>query len=266
MARNKKRALFLASLLLMAAIIVVPAAKTQAAAISPVLSTNFNLNIDIGGDEGNPGQTASALQILFLLSIIALAPSILLMMTSFPRFLVSLHFLRSALGTQQMPPNQILISLAIFLSIFLMRNQITEINDKALKPYSAGEITQQEAIDNAIKPLREFMLTQVAQGDIDLFANMADTPYSIHDADTIPNTVLIPAFMIGELTKAFTIGVLIFVPFIVIDMVVASTLMAMGMMMLPPAMISLPFKILLFVLVDGWNLTLGRVFESFLRR
>jgi flagellar biosynthetic protein FliP len=229
--------------------------------IEPVL-----LSITVGVSEtADQAQTASSLQMIFLLSLIALVPSLILMITSFPRFLISFHFLRSALGTQQMPPNQILIALALFLTFFLHAQDFKTMYDDALMPYSRGEISQEEAIEVGIDPFREFMFGQVEQKDIDLFARIADKPYNIEDKSSVPNTVLIPAFMVGEMTKAFKIGMLIYIPFIVIDMVVASTLMAMGMMMLPPAMISLPFKIMLFVMIDGWNLFISEVFNTFNR-
>jgi len=229
------------------------------------VSSSPSISLSLGGGEGNPQQTAAAFQSLLLVSIIALAPSILLMMTCFPRFTISLHFLRSALGTQQMPPNQVLVSLAIFLSVFMMRTEISEINENALKPFAAGQITQEQAVEEAMIPLRGFMVKHVSQKDINLFADMANVRYEKSDPDTIPNTVLIPAFMLSELSAGFKIGAIIFIPFIVIDMVVAATLMSMGMMMLPPTMISLPFKIILFVLADGWNLTIGSIFNAFSR-
>ena len=236
----------------------------------PVGSTSMiNITIGTGEDANNQQQIATTLQILLLVSLIAVAPSILLMMTCFPRFLISLHFIRNALGTQQMPPNQILVSIALFLSLFLMRDQLNEINTNALQPFARSEITQEIAIDRALSPLRDFMFSQAEKNDVELFAKMAgyeiqyDSTNLVVNQDDVPSTVLIPAFMIGELTKGFKIGVIIYIPFIVIDMVVASTLMAMGMMMLPPAMISLPFKLILFVMVDGWSFTIGHIYQTF---
>lgn len=204
----------------------------------------------------------SSLQILFILTLISLAPSILMMMTSFTRILVVLHFVRSALGTQQTPPNQILIGLALFITLFIMSPVITEINENALQPYSQGEITQDEAIQTGIAPLREFMLNQVKDKDLKLFLDIAGVT-TINSYDDIPTETLIPAFIISELRTSFIIGFMIYIPFIIIDMVVASTLMSMGMMMLPPVMISLPFKLLLFVAADGWTLIIGELVKSF---
>jgi flagellar biosynthetic protein FliP len=214
----------------------------------------------------NPKEVATSLQILFILTIISLAPSILIMMTSFTRIIVVLHFLRSALGTQQIPPNQVLIGLALFLTFFLMGPTFSQINEQALKPYTAGQISQQEAIERTMEPVRDFMSRQVRKSDVNLFMGIAKME-PIQDTENIvskvPTRVLIPAFIISELKTGFMVGFLIYVPFIVIDMVVASTLMSMGMMMLPPVMISLPFKILLFVMVDGWNLVIGQLVQTF---
>lgn len=186
------------------------------------------------------------------------------MVTSFTRILVVLHFIRSALGTQTTPPNQILVGLALFITFFIMSPVITQINTEAVQPLSKGEITQEQALEVGLEPLRNFMFEQTNKKDLKLFLNIAD--YSSEDitkVDDIPTTVLIPAFIISELRTAFIIGFIIYLPFIVIDMVVASTLMSMGMMMLPPTTISMPFKILLFVLVDGWNLIIGEVVKTF---
>jgi len=204
----------------------------------------------------------SSLQILFILTLISLSPSILMMTTSFTRVLVVLHFVRSALGTQQTPPNQILIGLALFITLFIMSPIITEINVNALQPYSQGEITQDQAIQAGIKPLREFMLKQVKDKDLKLFLDIAGVE-TVESYDDIPTETLIPAFIISELRTSFIIGFMIYIPFIIIDMVVASTLMSMGMMMLPPVMISMPFKLLLFVAADGWTLIIGEVVKSF---
>lgn len=222
-------------------------------------ATMFNpltISVDLGQTGVDP-----TLQILFLVTLIALLPSILMMLTCFTRVIISLHFLRSALGTQQMPPNQILIGIALFVTIFLMGPTFSEINETAIIPYSEGQMSQQEFLETAMVPIREFMLTEVSDQDIALFANLDGQTYET--IDDVPNRVLIPAFMLGELTKGFIIGFVIYIPFLVIDMVVASILMAMGMMMLPPAMISLPFKILFFVLVDGWSLLLENIIKSF---
>ncbi len=219
--------------------------------------TPATISFDLGGNSG----VDPTLQILFLVTVITLLPSILMMLTCFMRIIISLHFLRSALGTQQMPPNQILIGIALFVTIFLMGPTFTEINRTAIVPYSEGRMTQTQFIETAMEPIREFMLPQVEEKDVALFAKLDGQTYT-SNAD-VPNRVLIPAFMLGELTKGFFIGFIIYIPFLVIDMVVASILMAMGMMMLPPAMISLPFKILFFIMVDGWSLLLEGVILSF---
>ena len=224
-----------------------------------------NINIDIG-QTTDPSEVTSSLQMIFLLTILALAPSILVMMTAFTRIIITLHFLRSALGTQQMPPNQVLIGLALFLTLFIMAPTFEAVNNEAIKPYSAAEISQEVAIEKGMYPIKEFMLAQTRDVDLKLFADIAKMPPIQEGEDmvsAIPSTVLIPAFIINEIRAGFMIGFLIFIPFIVIDMVVASTLMSMGMMMLPPAMIALPFKILLFILVDGWNLVIGQLTQTF---
>jgi flagellar biosynthesis protein FliP len=225
----------------------------------------FNFNLSTNGEGSG---IASTLQIVILLTVISIAPSLLLMVTSFTRIIVVLHFVRSALATQTTPPNQVLIGLALFLTVFIMGPVFTQINNDAIKPLSKGEITQEEAFEKGMKPIREFMFKQVKDRpqDIKLFmdiANIGDANISVYKLDDIPNSVLIPAFMISELRKAFIIGFLLYIPFIIIDMVVASTLMSMGMMMLPPTTISMPFKILLFILADGWNLIIGNVVKTF---
>jgi len=220
-----------------------------------------SIGVDVGVAE--TGQdVVSSLQMLFFVTIIALAPSILMMMTSFTRIIIVLHFLRSALGTQQTPPNQILIGLALFLTFFIMGPVFSEANTQGLQPYAAGEISQEEAIQLSMDPFRDFMFRQVEEKDLALFMKIGQIE-KVSTKEEIPSTVLIPAFIISELKTAFQIGFLIYIPFIVIDMVVASTLMSMGMMMLPPVMISLPFKILLFIMVDGWNLIIGELIKTF---
>lgn len=219
----------------------------------------FNFNVDTG-EEGK-GLSAT-LQMLLVITLISLAPSILIMVTSFTRILIVLHFVRSALGTQSTPPNQILIGLALFLTLFIMQPVFSNINEAAIQPLSRGEITQEEAFTAGAAPLREFMLNQTKPKDIKLFMDIAeiDTVDSLED---LPITVIIPSFIISELRTAFIMGFLIYIPFIVIDMVVASTLMSMGMMMLPPTTISMPFKILLFIMADGWNLIIGELVKTF---
>lgn len=229
----------------------------------PVSLPNVELKV---GTAETPEQINRSLQILILLNLIAISPYLLLMLTTFPRILITFHFLRSAMATQQMPPNQILIALTLFLTFFTMGPTLTTINKVALQPFSKGEITQSVAIEKAMEPIREFMFKQVEIEDINLFSSLAKLPQYANKEEMVkklPNYVLIPSFMLGELTKAFKIGVILFIPFIVIDMVVASTLMAMGMMMLPPAMISLPFKILFFIMVDGWRLVIEGVILTF---
>ena len=220
-------------------------------------------NVNIGVEAANnPRDVALSLQILLTLTVLALAPSILVLMTSFTRIIVVLSFLRSALAVQQMPPNQVLIGLALFLTYFTMNPYFDQINKNALQPYLEGKISQTAAFSEAVKPLREFMFKQTRENDLALFVNLSEAPRP-NGPEDVPTTTLIPAFVISELKTAFQIGFLIYVPFIVIDMVVASTLMAMGMMMVPPVMISLPFKILLFILVDGWHLVVRSLITSF---
>ncbi len=218
----------------------------------------FTLTFD--GDDGN---FTATLRMLLVLTIITLSPSILIMLTSFTRCVIVLHFVRAAIGTNTAPPNQVLIGLALFLTLSIMSPVITDITANAIDPFDAGEITQQEAIDAAIAPVRHFMYGEMQTKDLDLFCDIADISYEVDDYDSVPFTVIVPAFILSELRTAFIIGFLIYVPFIVIDMVVASVLMSMGMMMLPPTTISLPFKILLFVLVDGWNLVIGGLVKTF---
>lgn len=220
--------------------------------------------ITIGaGDAAQPQQISVLLQILFVLTVLSLAPAILVMMTSFTRLVVVFSLTRHALGTQQMPPNQVMIGLALMLTFFLMAPVYTKINEEALKPYLAEEINQEEALKRAMEPVREFMFKQTRKKDLALFLDISNTerPDTLNQ---IPTTVLIPSFVISELKTAFQIGFLIYMPFLVIDMVVASVLLSMGMMMLPPFMVSLPFKLMLFVLVDGWNLLVGSMVKSFM--
>lgn len=220
-----------------------------------------NVSLTLGG-QNSPQGLATAIQIIILLTVLTLAPAILLMMTSFTRLVVVFSLLRQALGVQQAPPNQVIIGLALFLTFFVMSPALNRINDQALKPYMAGTLNQETAFTNAIDPLREFMLKNTREKDIELFLKLSksETPKTKKD---IPTLALIPAFVTSELKTAFQIGFLIYLPFLVIDMVVASVLMSMGMMMLPPVMISLPFKLMLFVLVDGWYLLVGSLVQSF---
>lgn len=221
----------------------------------------FELNISSNAGSASMSTT---LQILLVLTVLSIAPSILIMLTSFTRITIVLHFVRAALGTQTTPPNQVLIGLALFLTFFTMSPVFSDINTNAIQPFSKGEITQEVALEEALSPLRNFMYNQTNRKDIKLFINIAEIPSEeINNEKDIPTTVLIPAFIISELRTSFIIGFIIYIPFLVIDMVVASTLMSMGMMMLPPTMISMPFKILLFVLADGWNLVIGELVQTF---
>ncbi len=212
--------------------------------------------------EGDNGSLNGALRILITLTLIAIAPTLIIMMTSFTRIIIVLHFTRAALNTQTAPPNQILLGLALILTFFIMQPTLTKINDTALKPYEVGDIDTTEFMELAMDPLREFMYPQTQLKDVQLFMQIAELEWD-GLLETIPTSVLVPSFMISELRTAFWIGFMIYIPFIVIDMVVASTLMSMGMMMLPPTTISMPFKILLFVLADGWALIIGQVVQTF---
>jgi len=208
------------------------------------------------------GELSSSLKMLITLTLIALIPTILLLMTSYTRILIVLHFTRAALNTQTAPPNQTLIGLALILTFFIMSPTIEQIYEEAYVPFEAGEIEQEEALEKAMDPLRTFMYRQTKKRDVELFMDIANQEWDGSLA-SISMSVLIPSFVIGELRTAFIIGFVIYIPFIVIDMVVASTLMSMGMMMLPPTTISMPFKILLFVLADGWGLIIGNVVKTF---
>ncbi len=213
-------------------------------------------------DAQKPADVALALQILFLITILAIAPSLLVMLTSFVRLIIVFSFLRRALGTQTMPPDQVLIGLSLFLTLFIMMPVFTEINDKALQPYLAEEINWKEGLETAGEPLRYFMLKQINEKDVALFVKIAKKPLPRTAAD-LSFDILIPAFITSELKTAFIIGFILYIPFLVIDMITASVLLSMGMMMLPPIMISLPFKIILFVLIDGWNLIVRQLVGSF---
>ena len=219
--------------------------------------------IKIGvGEAKDSGEVSVLIQILFLLTILSIAPALLIMMTSFTRLIVVFSFLRQAIGTPQMPPNQILIGLALFLTFFIMTPVWQNIRENALDPYMDKKISQSQAIDEALKPVRKFMFKQTREKDLALFIHLTKAPKP-KNTEEIPTTVLLPAYMISELKTAFQIGFLLYVPFLVIDMVVSSILLSMGMMMLPPMMLSLPLKLLLFVLVDGWYLVVGSMVKSF---
>jgi flagellar biosynthetic protein FliP len=230
----------------------------------PAFAQNIPLpTIKIGiGEAKEPGEVSVLIQILFLLTILSLAPAILVMMTSFTRLIVVFHFLRQAIGSQQMPPNQILIGLALFLTFFIMAPVWQNIRENALVPYTDKKISQGQAIEEALKPVRKFMFKQTREKDLALFIHLAKVPKP-KNVEEVSTTVLLPAFMISELKTAFQIGFLLYLPFLVIDMVVSSVLLSMGMMMLPPMMLSLPLKLLLFVLADGWYLIVGSMVKSF---
>ncbi|MBM4307358.1 MAG: flagellar type III secretion system pore protein FliP [Deltaproteobacteria bacterium] len=219
--------------------------------------------IKIGvADSKNPGETSVLIQILFLLTVLSLAPAILIMMTSFTRLIIVFSFLRNALGIHQMPPNQILIGLSLFLTFFIMTPVWQAVKENAYTPYMEKKLSQEKAFEEAVKPVRQFMFKQTREKDLALFIGLSKIPKP-RTAEDIPTTILLPAFMISELKTAFQMGFILFIPFLVIDMVVSSILLSMGMMMLPPVMISLPFKVLLFVLVDGWHLIVGSMVKSF---
>lgn len=210
----------------------------------------------------NPAEVVSAVKLVLIMTVLTLAPAILIMMTGFTRILIVLSFVRQAIGVQQMPPNQMLVGLALFLTFFVMQPFFNEMNTNGIQPYLAGTISQDKAIDATLAPLRKFMFNQTRDADLALFIKLSkvEAPKTRADVSTM---VLVPAFVISELKTAFQIGFIIFLPFLVIDIVAASVLMAMGMMMLPPVVISLPFKIMLFVLVDGWGLLIGSMVKSF---
>jgi len=219
--------------------------------------------ITIGVDEAtSPAEVANSLQILFLLTVLTIAPSILILMTCFTRLIIVLGFVKKALGTQPEPSNQILVSLALFLTFFIMAPVFRDINDRALQPYLQGTLTHQEFYNAGIQPLREFMLNQTRERDLALMLNSSRMPRP-NNADEIPLPIIVSAFAISEIRIAFEMGFLIYLPFLMIDMITASILMSMGMMMLPPAMISAPLKILLFILVDGWYLVVQTLVRSF---
>ncbi|MCK9293670.1 MAG: flagellar type III secretion system pore protein FliP [Desulfobulbaceae bacterium] len=219
--------------------------------------------VQIGmADTNDPKQVSVLIEILLMFTVLSIAPAIILMTTCFTRLVVAFSFLRNALGTQQMPPAQLLIGLALFLTIFIMTPVLKEMNETAVKPYMNQQIDLQQAFTQGIKPLRAFMFKQTREKDLGLFLGIAKMQKPANK-DEVPTTILVPAFVISELKTSFQIGFILFLPFLVIDMVVSSVLLSMGMMMLPPVMVSLPFKLLLFVLVDGWYLIVGSLVKSF---
>lgn len=222
---------------------------------------NVANTVTVTYDNGN-GTLSGPLRILITLTLIAIAPVLIICLTSFTRIIIVLHFTRNALNTQTSPPNQVLLGLALFLTFFIMSPTIAQVRTEAIEPFDKGQITQEEAFTAAMKPIREFMYGQTQTKDVKLFLEISGDEWT-GNLEDIPNAVLIPGFMLSELRMGFIIGFLLYIPFIVIDMVVASTLMSMGMMMLPPTTISMPFKILLFVLADGWNLVIGNLVRTF---
>ncbi len=254
-----KKIIFFA--LILVGVVLIPSsqvwaqAKTVGGITLPTLNMGFTSTHD-------PNEVVNVLKIIMLLTVLTLAPAILIMMTSFTRIVIVLAFLRQALGTQQMPPNQLLVGLSLFLTFFIMAPALNEINVNALQPYMKGTMAQEDAADAAMRPLRKFMFNQTRDTDLQLFIKLGriQAPRTRQD---VPSLVLIPAFVISELKTSFEIGFVIYLPFLIIDMVVASVLMAMGMMMVPPIIVSLPFKIMLFVLVDGWALVVGSIVKSF---
>ncbi len=213
-------------------------------------------------DANTPGQVSNALQVLFVLTILSVAPAILLMTTCFTRIVIVLGFVRQAMGTQNMPPTQVILGLSLFLSFFIMSPTFNKINETALQPYMQEKIDQTAALQKAVTPMRDFMFSQVREDELTLLTEITMKTEPV-DKNDIPTMTLIPAFMLSELKRAFQMGFMIYIPFLVIDMIVASILMSMGMMMLPPVIISMPFKLLLFVLVDGWSLVVGSLIKSF---
>ncbi len=256
--KNKK-----ALIVLSAALILCMLISTKVWAAPGIALDQNGLTISRGD---SPEETAASIQILLLFTVLTLAPSILIMMTSFTRIVIVLSFLRNALGTQQMPPNQVIIGLSLFLTLFVMTPVFSDLNEQALKPFSEGQIEQQAALETASGVMKGFMLSQMGKSekDLALFVNLAEIETPV-EPEALPLTVIVPAFLISELKIAFQMGFLIFIPFLIIDMVVSSTLMSMGMMMLPPVIISLPFKILLFISAGGWNLVIRSILNTFVR-
>lgn len=230
----------------------------------PTMSLALSIpTVTLGVDNAeSPQQVSTALQVFFILTIISVAPAIVLMMTSFTRIIIVLGFLRQAMGTQNMPPTQVILGLSLFLTFFIMSPTINKINETALQPYLNEDIQQNIAFEKSVDVMREFMFSQVRESELQFLADLT-LEQEPTDAKDIPTTTLIPAFMLSELKRAFSMGFMVYIPFLVIDMIVASILMSMGMMMLPPVIISMPFKLLLFILVDGWTLIVGSLIQSF---
>ncbi|NLJ57204.1 MAG: flagellar type III secretion system pore protein FliP [Firmicutes bacterium] len=256
----KKKSLFILFFCLLSALVLTFASAGRVALAQPLLPIP-EINLQIGTTEA-PAQLVGMLQLLLLLTVLSLAPAFVILMTSFTRTVIVLSFVRNALATQQIPPNQVIIGLALFLTFFVMSPVMATINEAALTPYLEEEITFEEAVENGGQPLREFMLNNTREKDLALFLEIGrlDRPAG---RQAVPFQALVPAFVLSELKTAFQMGFILFVPFLIIDMVVASVLMSMGMFMLPPVIVSLPFKILLFVLVDGWHLVVQSLLESY---
>ncbi len=251
----KRRHLYLIGLMLTGILLLPPGAQAAEQPAAPFISIQMD-------DQADPGKTSVVMQIFLLLTILSLAPSLLVMLTSFTRIAIVLSVLRQAIGTQSMPPNQIIIGLALFLTLFIMTPVWQTVHRDALQPYLDNQISQGEAFDRAIRPVRTFMFKQTREKDLAMMIDVAKQPRP-RNIEDVATTVLIPSFIISELKTAFQMAFMLYVPFLIIDMVVASVLLSMGMMMLPPVMVSLPFKLMLFVLADGWHLIVGSLVKGF---
>ncbi|MEZ5278641.1 MAG: flagellar type III secretion system pore protein FliP [Opitutaceae bacterium] len=247
-------------LLSLLAVLTVGASVSSAQVAAPSAPAPAQLTVSLGGDDGAP-DLATSIQLLFLMTLLTLGPSVVVMMTSFTRIVIVLGFVRTALGVQQAPSNQIIIGLGLILSFFIMQPVLNRMNDEALQPYFAKEMTSMEAVSTASAPLKQFMMKQTKVSDIEFFLELSGSGPTA--AAELPMRIVVPSFVMSEIRSAFQMGFLIFLPFIVIDFLVATTLMSMGMMMMPPVVISLPFKLLLFVLVDGWSLVVRSLVQSF---
>ncbi|WP_434283201.1 flagellar type III secretion system pore protein FliP [Clostridium botulinum] len=257
MKKRNNRMMFM--VLLALGIVFFYSMKAYAAPQNTMPIPKINISVD---NANNPTEYVDNIKLLIMLTVLTLLPSFIVMMTSFVRTIVVFGFLRNAMGTQQSPPNQVMIGLALFLTLFIMQPVYSEINTKAIQPYMKNKINQEQAVEIGAKPLRQFMLKQTRQKDLKLFVDLAKPNFKV-TKDNAPLYIVVPAFIISELKTAFQIGFLLFIPFLIIDLVVASVLMSMGMFMLPPVMISLPFKLLLFVMVDGWYLLVKSLVMSF---
>ncbi|ABS42717.1 flagellar type III secretion system pore protein FliP [Clostridium botulinum] len=257
MKKRNNRMMFM--VLLALGIVFFYSMKAYAAPQNTMPIPKINISVD---NANNPTEYVDNIKLLIMLTVLTLLPSFIVMMTSFVRTIVVFGFLRNAMGTQQSPPNQVMIGLALFLTLFIMYPVYSEVNTKAIQPYMKNKITQEQAVEIGAKPLRQFMLKQTRQKDLKLFVDLAKPNFKV-TKDNAPLYIVVPAFIISELKTAFQIGFLLFIPFLIIDLVVASVLMSMGMFMLPPVMISLPFKLLLFVMVDGWYLLVKSLVMSF---